>query len=314
MLNYLKRYQGVFYPVTGIAAVFVILFFLAGIVGLDQANLPRPPLNTLKEYPAGTSLEEMVLLAEAGMWWLLLSFFFWLVGLFAVGFCWYQFHGATKHLATRRVALHVMILFTVVALVGILAYLSEVKNIPLMSFEFIVRNLGLVSNGAVNLTKYNTGLGIVVVAILLLIASLMLLPGVYNNDVTRQMRAITLIMYCGAAFLLVWVATSTEMYRFGAMLLVAEEREHVLKLAPTISLMAGAFSSLLLAAAYISSYLWLQKSFNRLQLIEDAGHKPAKGASPKDFLLAHWPKVTALLMPVLPGAIGTVMNLFAQPV
>ncbi len=308
MLSLWKRYQGVFYPLMGIAAVFLVLLFLSAIVGLDQASLPRPALNAIQDYPKGFSLEEMVLFTGAGMWWLLLSFFFWLLGLFAVGFCWYLLVSATPHDAASRKAVSAIFLSVLVSTIGMLIYISEVKGTPLMSFEFILRNLGMISSGTVALTSYNTALGIVVVAMLLLSASLLLLPGAYKNDATQQMRAITRIMYCGAAFLLTWVAVATEMYRFAAMMLVAAEREQILKLAPTISLMAGAFASLLLATAYISAYLWLQTSYSK-----SAKKNLTKDVSPKDFLLAHWPKVTALLMPVLPGAIGTVMSVFSQP-
>jgi hypothetical protein len=120
-------------------------------------------------------------------------------------------------------------------------------------------------------------------------------------------------MYCAAAFLLVWIVQATEMYRFAATLLVQEERDLLLKLASTISLMAGLFASLLLAAAYMAAYHYLQ--FRHRTERKDVGTVPSDSAqSPKNFLLAHWPKITAVLMPVLPGAINTVLNLLAQPI
>jgi hypothetical protein len=108
----------------------------------------------------------------------------------------------------------------------------------------------------------------------------------------------------GAAFLLVWISAATAMYRLAAMLLVAEAREPALKLAPTISLMGGLFLSLLLAAAYLSACAWLQ------QRHEDGGGQDSD--SPKTFLAAHWPKVITILMPLLPGAAESVLQVMTQ--
>lgn len=313
-MNLLRRYQGIFYPIIGIMAVLMVLSLLSRIVHLDDASLPRPSLTILPEYPDGITLAQAVLITEAGMWWLLLSLIFWLAGLFAVGFGWYQLHSATRHQAKAHGAVRLLYFAVLGFTLAVLFYISQVKGTPLMSFEFVLRNLAHISDGIVDLTTANTALGIVAVIMMLLSASLLLLPGAFDNDPARQMRAITQIMYCGAAFMLVWVATATEMYRFAAMMLVAEEREEILKLAPTISLTVGVFSSLLLAVAYLASYLWLQQCHRRSRLIAAAADTGQAGPSPRDFLLAHWPKVMALLMPMLPGAVGSVLGVFAQPV
>jgi hypothetical protein len=97
------------------------------------------------------------------------------------------------------------------------------------------------------------------------------------------------------------------MYHLSALLLVPEARVPALKLAPTISLMGGLFLSLLLAAAYLAAVAWLQ-------LCHDGNVRgeAAAAESPRAFLAAHWPKVIAILMPLLPGAAESVLQVLTQ--
>jgi hypothetical protein len=144
--------------------------------------------------------------------------------------------------------------------------------------------------------------------------TLVLVPDSYNNDATAQLQAVTRIMYCAAAFLVVWVAQTTETYRFAAMLLQQEQREQALKLAPTISLTIGVFSSLLLAGTYLASCLWLQTSYDQRPQGDAIGNRAAReaGASPRQVLQKHWVKITGMLLPMFPGVIGSVMNVVTE--
>lgn len=309
------RWQGFFVPLAAVAAVGLVLLLLGALVALDHAVVPKPPFRelVLQGYPQATPLMDAALIVEALLWWLCLSFVLWLVGLAAVGLCWLQLHRATRHdPALARVAGRLFLLLALLAVAG-LVYVAEVRQTPLMSFGLVVDNLALIANGLVQLSTFNTGLVYVVGSMLLLSVALLLVRGAHADTPLRQMRAITDIMFGGAVFALVWIATATGMYRLAAMMLVPQARDPLLKLAPTISLMGGLFLSLLLAVAYLSAGAWLQHCHDKALTLTDAPLPAAEAASPRAFLAAHWPKVVAILLPLLPGvaekALAIVANL-----
>ena len=76
--------------------------------------------------------------------------------------------------------------------------------------------------------------------------------------------------------------------------------------------MGGLFLSLLLAAAYLSACAWLQHCHEQLRLAGAAEVAAAGSTSPNAFLLAHWPKVIAIMMPLLPGAAETLLQALAH--
>jgi hypothetical protein len=306
------RSRGAYAPLLAVGAVLLLLALLAGVVDLDHAALPKPPFRdlALKGYPADTPLKDAALIVEAALWWLCLSFVLWVAGLVAIALCWRQLRRATQHdAALGRTAMRCFVAAIVLA-AGVLAVVAVVREAPLMSFSLLVDNLDLMSHGFVRLAALNTALAWVVGPMLLLGLSLLLLPGAFADVTMQQVQAITRVMYVGAAFLLVWISAATAMYRLAAMLLVAEAREPALKLAPTISLMGGLFLSLLLAAAYLSACAWLQHRHEHVLANGDGQAKA--GESPQAFLAAHWPKVIAILMPLLPGAAGSVLQAVTQ--
>lgn len=308
------RFQGAAVPAMAVAAVLIVLALLGGVVDLDRAILPKPAFKdlTLKGYPLHTPLAEAALVVEAAMWWLCLSFVAWIVGLAALGLCWRQLQLATRHNAALGRNAKRVFWSAIVLAVALLSYMAEVRGTPLMSFALLVDNLGLVSGGFVRLSTLNSGLAFVVGTAVLLSFCLLLLPGAHADLVMPQVRALTRIMYVGAAFLLVWIAAATGMYRLAAQLLVVEAREPALKLAPTISLMAGLFLSLLLAAAYLSACAWLQGRYERVRPAGEPGNAAAQAESPQEFLAAHWPKLIGILMPLLPGAAESVLQAMAR--
>jgi hypothetical protein len=307
-----RRFHGALVPTLAVGAILLVLLFLGTVVDLDRAIVPKPSLKALalEDYPAATSLKDAGLIVETTLWWLCLSVVLWVLGLAALALCWWLLHRAAGHdAAIDRVARRLLLLAIVLA-VATLFYLAKISNTPLMSFGHLVGNLGMVSAGFNRLATLNTALVFVVGTVLLLCASLLLLPGSHADQPMRQMHAITQVMYIGAAFLLVWISAATAMYRLSALLLVPEAREPMLKLAPTISLMTGLFLSLLLAAAYLAACAWLQCRHEKMP--RDAASAAADGTSPKAFLAAHWPKVIAIVMPLLPGAAASVLQAVAH--
>lgn len=308
------RYRGALVPALAVGALLLLLALLASVVELDRALLPKPAFKelALQGYPEATPLHDAALIVEAAMWWLCLSFLLWVAGLATLGLCGWQLHRATLHdAALRRRALRWFSL-TIVGAVAVLVYFAAVRNTPLMSFGLMVDNLAIVSTGLLRLASFNAALAFVVGPALLAGASLLLQPGALAGQPMAQMRAVTRLMYAGAAFLLVWMSAATGMYRLAAMLLVPAAREPALKLAPTIGLMGGLFLSLMLAVAYLSACAWLQ---HRHEVLRQAGSVEASAAdalSPNAFVLAHWPKVIAILMPLLPGAAGTLLQALAH--
>ena len=309
-----QRWRGFAVPLLAVAAALLVVAFLALVVQLDDAVVSRPAFRRLivPGYPDGISYADQALVFEAGLWWLCLSVLLWVVGLCAIGLCLVQLHSGTRHdLALRRRALRLLLSWVALAAAAT-AYLVFVRNLPLMPVRPLVEILDTVSAGLVRLASLNTALAYVVGVALLFGASLLLWPGVHGDSPARQMRAITAMMYGAAAFLMVWVSAATGMYRLAAMLLVPEARDPALKIAPTISLMGGLFLSLLLAVVYVSAGAWLQHCHERGRLSGDIGPAAADASSPKAFLALHWPKVAAILMPLLPGAAATVLQAMAR--
>lgn len=307
------RWQGIAVPLLTVAVVLGVLMMLAQVVQLDHAAAPKPDFRALvlKGYPDRIPFAEQALIVEAALWWLCLSAVLWVAGLCAVALCAMALHGATRHdPSRRRLALRLLLAWIVVATVA-LAHAVVVRDVPLMPARPLVSVLDVIAPGLLHLASLNTALAFVVGGALLLGACLQLLPGVHADVPTRQVRAITTLMYAAAAFLMVWVSATTAMYRLAASLLVADARDPALKLAPTLSLMGGLFLSLLLATVYISATVWLQHRHERAQPAGD-GQAEAAAPGPAAFLAAHWPKVVAILMPLLPGAAGTVLQGVAQ--
>jgi len=305
----LARWGGSLVPIATFVAVLVVLMLLARTVDLDHALVPKPSFKDLaiKGYPADTPLVDAAAIVDAVLWWLCLSLLLWVVGLATLVLCVWQLIGATHHDGVlARVALWLFLAVAALA-VGVLVYLGGIRNVPLFSLGPMLDNLRMVSGGFVHLGTFNAALAFVIGPLLLLAIALLMLPGAHADDPSQQMRAITRVMYGGAAFLFVWISAATAMYRLAALLLVPAAREPILKLAPTVSLMSGLFLTLLWAAAYVSACVWLQRRHEA----RGTPRKPkaaADAASPNALLLAHWPKFVAILLPLVPGAAGSVLQ------
>lgn len=310
MLTTWNQYQGFFYPILAVVFLLLVLLILAAIVQLDEAIIPKPKLSLITDYPISMTFSEIIHFTDTGIKWLMLTYLYWLTGLATMIFCLCQLkkslHGSPS-LKRRNVY---GIFFSAIGITALLLiYTVAVKEKALMSFGFLLKNLALIGEGMVNLTICNTALAYLTVVAIIISTSLLLIPNSHGNDTNRQISAITQIMYAAATFLLIWVIQATEMYRFATMLLIVAEREEALNFAPTISLVVGVFASFLLAAAYISAYFWLQLSFRRSLPESIAEENIVQDNSPKKFMLTHWPKIAAVLMPVLPGVISTVLNI-----
>ena len=306
----LARWGGSVVPFATVAAVLIVLMLLAQTVDLDRALVPKPSFKELaiKGYPADTPLADGAAIVDAVLWWLCLSLVLWVVGLATLGLCGWQLHSATRHDGVlARIALRVFLAVAAGA-IAVLVYVAGIRNVPLFSLGPMVDNLAMVSSGFMRLGTFNAALAFVVGLLLLLAIALLLLPGAYADDPSQQMRAITRIMYGGAAFLFVWISAATGMYRLAALLLVPAAREPILKLAPTVSLMGGLFLTLLWAAAYLSACVWLQHCHDAKGIPRKQAKAAADAASPSALLLAHWPKFVAILLPLLPGAAGSVLQ------
>ncbi|NHN36820.1 hypothetical protein G8764_05875 [Pseudomaricurvus alcaniphilus] len=310
-----RYYLGCGCPLLAVILLLLVLAFLTQIVESDSPRLPLRDFTPLQDYPDAIDLAASTLIAETGLKWLALSYFYWLVGLVTLGFCIFRLQRAFAQCSRAlRNATYTLFFLLLVATLAALYHTAVVREIPLMSFIHLLRHLQLVGQGLLELASWNNALAYLNLVAIMAVISLLLVPGVHERDPGRQMRAVTRVMYCAAAFLLVWIAQATEMYRLAACLLVAEERDKVLQLAPTISLVAGVLASLLLAASYLAACLWLQWYYQDLRKSDATQAVPDASASPRQFLHEHWPKITAVMMPILPGVMGTVFNLVTQTV
>lgn len=297
-------------PLAAVAAVLLLVLVLAGIVDVESVKVPKPDFSalTLKDYPQLSDLKLAAQIVQSMMWWLCLSVLLWVAALVSIVACLWLLRDATADdgAAGRRIMR--LLTLAIVAALAVLAYLVLVRRTPLMSFGVVVAVLGLPSPSLPRLATLNTALAAVVGTTLMLTVSLALLPAVHRGDPSRQMRLLTRLMYIAAAFLFLWISTATAMYRLAAMLLEERARTPMLELAPTVSLMGGLFLSLLLAAAYLSSVVWLQQRHEQQLLLGRADERAADAQAPRAFFAAHWKEIVGLLMPVLPGAVGSVVQ------
>lgn len=314
MQKFWKHYRGCFYPSLAVGFCLSVFALLAEIIDIENANIPRPDLSRISEYPESMSFGEIIQFTDTGMKWLTLTYFYWLVSLFTIIFCWVQFNKALKHESTQqqRIAKKLFIIVQG-ATALILLYLVVVEDTHLMSFGFLLENLEIIGQGMITLTTCSTALAYLALIAIFSSISLLLLPNGHSGEARFQIRAITRVMYAAAAFLLIWVTQATEMYRFSTLLLIEKERIDALNFAPTISLVVGIFASILLAAAYLSAYYWLQLRFRQSLPKHEIGEEVHE-ASPKQFMLTHWPKIIAVLMPMFPGAISAVLSSVGQSI
>ena len=314
IVDYLARCRGAALPLLAVIAIGALLGLMAALVELNRAAVPRPAFKALllPGYPAATSLAEAALVVHATLWWLCLSFLLWLVGLAVISLCCLQLRRAMQHDRWLARMAWAAFLGFLALVIGVLYHTAVVRGIPLLSFGKMVENLALMSPRFPHLGSFNAALAFVASAALLCSFSLLLLPGAHADRPVRQMHAITGLMYAGAALMLVWISSLTAMYRLCATLMVKEAREPALALAPSISLMGGLLLSLMLGAAFLSAAAWLQHCHERQRLAGTTEQPEAAGASPKEFLAVHWPKVIAFLMPLLPGVAETVLQALAQ--
>ncbi|HEY0826225.1 MAG TPA: hypothetical protein VGD76_20730 [Ramlibacter sp.] len=317
VLGYLARCRGPAVPLLAVLAIGALLALMDALVDLDRVAVPKPAFKALQlpGYPADTPLAEAALVVESALWWLCLSLLQWLVALGVIGLCGRQLHRALRHDPRLARAAWAVFLGVLAVLAAALYQMAAVRGVSLLSFGPMVENLALLSPRFPFLASMNAALAFVASAALLCSFSLLLLPGAYVDRPVEQMRAITVLMYGGAALMLVWISSLASMYRLCATLMVKAAREPALALAPTISLMGGLLLSLLLAAAFLSAAAWLQHCHEQERPAggpEAPAAAVAGGGSPRDLLAAHWPKAVAFLMPLLPGVAETVLQALAN--
>lgn len=309
-----SSWLGVLVPPAAALAALLLVALLAAVVQLDQASVPKPNFRAhlLAGYPDASAPGDAALVVESLLWWLCLSVLSWVAGLGAIGLCLLQLRRASGHdPALRRLALRLLPALLLTATLG-LAYAVLVLDKALMPVRPLVELLDVVGSGLPRLASLNTALAYVVALALVVSTSLLLAPGACASATGSQFRAITLLMYGAALFLLAWIATAAAMYRLAACLLVPGLRTPVLSVAPTVSLMGGLFLSLVLAAVYSAAATWLQHCHEQA----GAGAAPegpgGDGAGPLALLATHWPKVVGVLLPALPGIVGSVVQAMTQ--
>ncbi len=309
-VGYLACCNGAVMPLLAVLAIVALLGAMDALVELNRVAVPKPDFKALllPGYPAKTPLAEAALVVNAALWWLCLSFLQWLAALVVIGVCGLELDRAVRH--RRRLGHAAWVAFLgVLTLIGSALYHYTVDlGVSLLAFGPMVDNLAAISPRFRFLGSCNAAMAFVASSALLCAFSLLLIPGAHGNHRMLQMRAITRLLYCGAALMLIWISCLTAMYRLCAALMIKEAREPALALAPTVSLMGGLMLSLVLAAAFLSAAAWLQRCHER----EPRGNTPegpaGEDASPQGLLLAHWPKAIALLMPLLPGAADSVLQ------
>lgn len=306
----LRGAAGACAPFAAVLAVLAITGLLAQVVDLDRARVPKPPFEqlTIDTYPHGMSPKGQAALAEAVMGWLSLTVLLWVVAAALVVLC----GGLLHHALAREPALRRRVLgsFVVLALASAatLGFVVANRGATLVGFKPLVATIGRIGPGFVTMAELNGGLAAVIGLLVLVSMCALLGARSHQGRPAAQMHATTTLMYAAAAFMAVWMAAATALYRLGASLLVDDYREAALGLAPMIGLMGGLYLSLLLACAYAAAAVWLQAVHARSARAGEAG----ADESPQRYLRAHWPKLAGLLVPLVPGAASALLQGLVQ--
>ena len=299
------KYKASFIPAVSVLVLLILFSFIKYVFGVVQ--LPKVDFDVLIGLPFVITLEEYRDISVAGVWWLLSTYFFWVVALLALLMCFFVIYRSLSHLGRQTVKLNMTYLVGLLALMGVGIFFLNKYVAPIISAQDLIRHINIISSGAKNLVMLTQGVAIAVIMFLFVTTGYILIPEKNRQDIIRKVKLTNLTLYTGAVVLVAWLLQSRLLYHFSATLLEQEQKLIVQSVAPTVSLAVGALFSIFLFVMYISAIIWLQyrhalikhgvyKNKNIFEYLTDE-----KG--PAKVIYRHFSRVLALMLPLFPGLI-----------
>ncbi len=309
--NSLKPYLTCFIPALSVLAGFLVLVFLVIIMG--ELNFTKINFLPVSGFPNDMDDQEAFNITQAGAWWILAVYLFWLVaiiGSIVTTFIIFQF---LKHLPTQTKNILKISMLSIMMVILLILIALVMDNTPLYSAQDVFKNFSLMLSGFTDHINLTNGLGILSMVLIVLSSGMILYPDIDDMPPSKRLKYLNALLLIGAVILLVWVFYARILYGLVAVTLIEEQSDYVGKLAPTISLIIGAVTSIYLILMYMSAFLWLQykhASQTSNKSLTASIIEKGTSESPKRKLLAHWKQTIMLSGPMMPGLFEVLYQFF----
>ena len=304
------KYKASFIPAASVLFLLILSYFIYCVFGVPQ--LAKLEFDVLIGLPFDITLDEYRDISKAGVWWLLGTYFFWVVALLALLGCFFVIYRSLRHLGGQVVKHNMIFLIGLLVLMGVGIFLLNKYVAPIISAQDLIGHINNISSGAKNLLILTQGVAIMITIFLVVTTGYILIPEKNRKDIIRKVKLTNLTLYTGAVVIFSWLLQSRLLYHFSATLLEQEQKEFVQSVAPTVSLAVGALFSIFLFVMYISAIIWLQfrhalierGRFSNKNIFEYLSDE--KG--PVKVIYRHFSRVLALMLPLFPGVIEFIVG------
>ena len=296
-----KQYIGCLLPAAAVFGGFVLLLILEQILGPIAPEIEKFEFETIPSFPESLELNDRYEIVATGLWWLFWTYAFWIVATLSIGSCCWTVNGSLSEYNAKTRLVIFIIIFLGLSLVAL--WFTIVGS--LVSGQDLVKVIEEVAERSNVLMTLTNGFAILVIILIVISSCIALVPRQNQGDVSQQIKNLNILLYTAAIVILVWMTQARIMYGFAATLLVPEQQELVERMAPTVSLIVGAVASIYIALLYLAGLVWLQSRHSQLQTVGSKtvqlSDEANKKSSPVAILLSTWPRMIAVLGPVLPG-------------
>ncbi len=309
LLDRLRQYLSCFIPALSVLGGFLILVVLASIIG--EFHFTKIDFVSVQGFPSDMQYKDTFNIAKAGTWWVVAVYLFWLVaiiGSIAAVLIVSQF---LHSVPTKEKRMLKSFMFGIIFLIMFILILLVMNNTPLYSAQDVFKDFNRLAIGFTRHINLTNGLGILSIVLTVLCSGMILTPDVKDMTPSRRLKYLNALLLIGAVIMLVWVFYARILYGLVAVSLVQEQSVYMVKLAPTVSLIIGAVTSIYLVLMYMSAFLWLQYKYvskNTNKTLTASIIEEGKKDSPKRSFLAHWKQSFMLAGPMMPGLFEVLYN------
>lgn len=301
------RYLGSLLPVLAVSVGVLILLGLQCILGPIAPELERFEAEPLLWSTDEFSLDDRYELIASGLWWVFSAYVFWLTASICSGVCLWIIYRSLDQYRTEIRWLALGVIVVIILFLGLFLLLGlRLSYIDtLIAASDLLVGVEKVAPGTRRLMELTNGYAILTIVLIILSSCIVLLPRPEGSVPGKSFHNLNMLLYSGGLLILFWLMYARIMYSFCGTLLIQDQQEVVGQIAPTIALIAGALSSIYLAIVYLSGLGWLQILYRHsgagAAIVGESGEKEERAPSPFNRLLGNWPRIVAVLGPVLPG-------------